>query len=845
MSPSLHQTAAGIAAQHGVTKSAGRHKESGSPIFALRCPLVESKSGKSVHIWDGGDGFVALDDKHPCDNKAVRDALGIRHKGSGGPPPPLGPRPKQAPEPSSPQSLPSGPAWWEPWIYTDAAGTPVLAVVRLDLGQNEKTGRMRKEFLQFTPAPDDPGLWLLGGMEGQRPLYRLGAIVTSATDKAIIVEGEKCADSGQKAWPTDQFTTFAGGVNAWAHTDYEPLRELDVDLISDDDEGSHKSFRQLAYFLDTEYGCTVRLAQPEVGVGDVADWIERDGAEAAAAKVADLLVDYDPDLADKTEPPNPPKPPIDGDIVSNPHYRLLGLAGEQVAFWVDGQVMLKTRESLMKVDTLYALARSDFLYRLAETDIFASQAARRVGDSLIRCAIKIGQVDLTAVTGRGAFRLPNGMVGYHLGDRLLVDGEITPLARDYSLGDESPDPFTGRYFVAEPRIELATQATEQQMRDAAKALMAYRWSSPPDASLHAGRRMLGWIVAATIGGALEWRPHLMFTAPAESGKTFFLDQVVHPILGFHVEKTHDATIAGVTRYTRNSGLPILIDEAEPTADWVQELFKLLRGAAGGNSVRMRAEMGTSDGVQLLALRTTALMAATALPTWARADESRWTMVTFGDEVDDWPTVQAEMKAAMKHADAIRSRIIRHTPQIIAAVEAKVAEYQRLGMGSREAMASAALTAGWQFWGLDSKEVYSTEPERSATDGAACLQDILALEIRLDNGTRTVQWILANGNEMEIKQLTSRLSIRLDEGTGFEGIQGLAIKNDNPGLREAMKNTSWGRVNLRQKLLEIPGAVLSKSSVRFPPALRGRAVLLPLDALDKVGIGFDYDHPQGS
>ena len=88
MSSTLHQTAAEIAALHGVFKSTTRHNESREPIYALRCPLAPSKSGTSVHIWDGADGFVAVDDKHACDNAAVRDALGIRHKGSGGPPPP-------------------------------------------------------------------------------------------------------------------------------------------------------------------------------------------------------------------------------------------------------------------------------------------------------------------------------------------------------------------------------------------------------------------------------------------------------------------------------------------------------------------------------------------------------------------------------------------------------------------------------------------------------------------------------------------------------------------------------------------------------------------------------------
>ena len=188
-----HQTAAELAAQHGIYKSTGHAY--GQPKFALRCPLVESKSGNSVHIWDGGDGYIAVDDKHAsCDNKAVRDALGIRHKGSGGPPPPIRARPKQEPEPPpKPGPLPSGRGYYRPSFYTDAEDTPVLAVVRKDLGINVETGNRRKIYPQYVPAPDAPGLWLLGGMKGLQPLYHLRAVLDAPPDNRVtIVEGEKC-----------------------------------------------------------------------------------------------------------------------------------------------------------------------------------------------------------------------------------------------------------------------------------------------------------------------------------------------------------------------------------------------------------------------------------------------------------------------------------------------------------------------------------------------------------------------------------------------------------------------------------------------------------------------------
>ena len=43
------QTAAEFAATVGVYKSTS--SKDGRPVFAIRCPLVASQSGNSVHLW--------------------------------------------------------------------------------------------------------------------------------------------------------------------------------------------------------------------------------------------------------------------------------------------------------------------------------------------------------------------------------------------------------------------------------------------------------------------------------------------------------------------------------------------------------------------------------------------------------------------------------------------------------------------------------------------------------------------------------------------------------------------------------------------------------------------------
>ena len=259
------------------------------------CPAHPATSDDGLSVTEK-DGKVLAHCFSSCSYEAIRDAVGFEKPS--GPPPPKRPRPKaenEEPEPPpQPRALPSGPEWWAPWIYTDAGDTPVLAVVRKDLGWNAKTGRMRKTFRQFTPAPDEPGLWLPKSIEYARPLYRLPKILAAPVDATICVaEGEKCAEAALAAWPEKHVTCWSGGANdQWKCTDWRPLARHNVELLADGNEVGHACMLAVAKHL-TAIDCRVKVALPDKDGTDVADWLQQDHPDAVEAKIQAMLESYD------------------------------------------------------------------------------------------------------------------------------------------------------------------------------------------------------------------------------------------------------------------------------------------------------------------------------------------------------------------------------------------------------------------------------------------------------------------------------------------------------------------------------------------------------------------------
>ena len=507
-----------------------------------------------------------------------------------------------------------------------------------------------------------------------------------------------------------------------------------------------------------------------------------------------------------------PEPPAGSiNVRANQYYRLLGLAGDSVAVLLSvGRIRLLTRESIGRPGTLISIAPMAFWDQLTGggSMTLTTKTAQRIGDVLLREADQLGQIDLATIAGRGAVRLENGEVAYHLGDRLFKNGVELPLDNDQQA------------WLAEPRLELGKAASTEDMRRIARAVMEYRWATPDD-----GRRLMGWIVAAIIGGALDWRPHLLMTAPAAQGKSWLIRHVVQKVMGPLLIRVADATPAALARLTAHSSLPIAIDEAEPTSPMVLEMLKLLRVSAGAEGLRIRAD-STTGGVVTQAPRFAAMLSSTASPMLQRADATRLTVVRFGPAVDDWRKVSSDIRAAMTNADGARYSIIRNAKRIVTLADKITDDLQAQGVDSRESQSTAVLTAGWRAWGMDQRIVKSQPEVSPMSDAAGALLDILAVRMRL-NPAEEVSLLDLLGDEGRETQLADLYGIRL---LG----DGLAIAPTHSGLLRALKRTPWEHVNLKSMLLQLDGIEQAPHPVRFA-RLRARALIVSAETLELLGV----------
>ena len=193
------------------------------------------------------------------------------------------------------------------------------------------------------------------------------------------------------------------------------------------------------------------------------------------------------------------------------------------------------------------------------------------------------------VRGRGAWRDKNGELLYHSGDALW---------RRSSLGrgglEESATGLVGRdFYELLPAVPAPwpqpVKAIDNPAREIFSGLLSWNWERPDvDPVL-----MLGWIGAAMLSGALDWRPSVDVTGDKATGKSTLLE-FLQAIMGEGLLKAEDATAAGITSHLKHDALPVLLDELEAEADSrrTSEIVKLMKiAASGGRKLR-----GGSDQV---------------------------------------------------------------------------------------------------------------------------------------------------------------------------------------------------------------------------------------------------------
>lgn len=173
-----------------------------------------------------------------------------------------------------------GPAPTRHWLYEDARGQPVGAVVRVDRADGTKEVR---------PLRAGTGGWVVGAMEPPRPLLGLRRLADVAPNEAIyVVEGETCVDAALSLGLTA--TTSSGGARAAAQSDWTALAGRQVVVLPDRDDAGTRYADDVARLVSQAGASSVRILRLEdawpglPAGGDLVDLLEHRGGEAARVR---------------------------------------------------------------------------------------------------------------------------------------------------------------------------------------------------------------------------------------------------------------------------------------------------------------------------------------------------------------------------------------------------------------------------------------------------------------------------------------------------------------------------------------------------------------------------------
>ena len=726
-------------------------------------------------------------------------------------------------EPSSPTVFPSlpernsaGAKRIDDHRYHDSNGNLVFVVCRYE-SFTEKQKKAAAD--RRTPwrkcdmwTLKDKG-WIGKGPPGdyKRPLWRLDRIMGAPKERQVwLVEGEKCVESAEKAFPQAIVATWAGGTGASGKTDFSPLYGRPILLLADADKTGRKAMTGISDLL-WEHCPKIRIVLPRGESGkDIHDWIEKGGVGEVQTQIKKLVKN-----APKPKPkPDQPELPENEDLFENEFFRVMGNIGDRVAVLLSTfRLLTFPRETICRSHSLVAIA--DYKWWLAQLQepSLSTSVCLHTGSKLLRRADSLGQINTRSMVGRGFFKSEDDRYIWHLGNRLHVDG------KDIGLGE-----LPGFLPVSGPPIRIKSEpATEAERKRLAAAVLNCRWETPYD-----GKRFMGWLVSSIVGGALSWRPHAWLNGLSGSGKSWLLDKVAKTICGDFFVPGGDTSVAGIAREVRSDSLAVFFDEREPNRTKIEEILDILRLSSGPGGVRIRADR-SSTGVDVFQPRFSALLSSINIAQLNVANETRICQINLSREKrDDWPEVEVEIHEALKDPGRFLSALLRDGRQIVERAEEVTRKYIRDGSNPRRAAIEAILTAAWEWWSGETIWLTSGAPMDNETmdDGEKMLVDLLGVRVRVPREPdMTLARVLLTGD---------RDDVALDHGLKIED-QDLHIHPSHPSLVENIDRLkSWSGVDIKNTFKKIPGASLRKQPLSFK-GMRKRTVMIPRITCEKLGL----------
>jgi putative DNA primase/helicase len=713
------------------------------------------------------------------------------------------------------------------WAYHDVNGNIIGYACRF----NNSDGT--KAVLPYTFKSDNQWHWK--GFNTPRPLYNLHLI--KSAQNIIIVEGEKCADAVNKYSKKYTAISWIGGVDGIKHADFSPINNKPVIVWPDNDEPGIKAAQNIP--AQNKKIMTIPADKPKKWDAADGDWVNNDIDIFIHSCLTDKIII--PEIGFKDQP-----------------FRILGF--EKVEDKIHYVFYIRSSQQVVKFSA--AGMTKNNLLMLADMNWWGEHFIKKQGfdmdaaiNWLINDSHRAGVYEPDRMRGLGAW-IDEGRAVVHAGNRLIVDG--IPCKIQDHVSRYIYEARRSLDFKVENSIIDSTEGDQL-----IKMLELVNWNRPVSAYL-----LAGWCAVAPVCGALPWRPHIMLTGGAGTGKSWLIQNVIAPLLGnIGISVQGDTTSSGVRQFLASDARPIIFDEAEAenkkALDRMQEIYTLMRGSSvqdGGSVLK-----GSANGRAVeYSIKSCFAFAAIGDNMSQQADRSRVTILSIDRENDINKATESFTKLGqmvenlldVEFCNRFRARIINLLPVLLDNCKT-FSEAAALVLGTKRSGDQVGVLLAGAYALKSSKRVELDDAikwvkakadqwneERivlETKDENNLLNYILETRVqvetenfnRLDRTIGELIFIASGRNDSEMKsfRVTSdeantqllRIGIRVDVSKGV-----LYISNTAKGIHDMLRDTPFAR-NHAQILSRIKGATKNNTvRINMRP---DRAVGIPFSEVD--------------
>lgn len=369
--------------------------------------------------------------------------------------------------------------------------------------------------------------------------------------------------------------------------------------------------------------------------------------------------------------------------------------------------------------------------------------------------------------------------------------------------------------------------------------------------------LLGWIGAAMIGGAIDWRPCCWITGGKSTGKST-LQKLLQRLFDGALISVSDASAAGVWQKLGHATVPVAIDELEAEEDnrQAQRVVKLARQAASGGLVLRGGADHT--GSEFMA-RSCFLFSSVLMPPLLGQDRSRMAICELGELTGD-----AAPDIAPARLRELGQQLLRRLVDRWPAWNDTLAVYRQaladVGHGARGADVFGTLLAAADLLLHDAAPhsdhaaelaerlavLSLAESDDDMRDEERCLQHLLTSIIPPDGSSNkhaVGEWVrrAAGGTHFDAdaamaQQILGTYGVKVLRAPGAGGkADRLAVANAHAGLARLFAGTHWASRSgtsgvWSQALKRLPMTESSKKTLWFAGG-SGKATVLPLALLN--------------